>query len=319
MHNIFLLLFFFSTFGFSQTKEYENVLSTFQGYYNEGKVESIFNMMTPSMQESLTFENVNRIITSFRNHLGKLEAFQYKENEGTTEIYIATFEKGKQIIKLVLSEEGKIQGLRFLPINDLNETAKIDRNITKFQLPFKGNWLTYWGGDTKAQNYHVISNTQKHAFDFLMLGKNNKSYERSGTRNEDYFAFGKPLFAVCDATVITVIDGVPDNKPGAMNPSQSTGNTVILKTSNNEYIVYAHFENETIKVKEGDSVLKGQYLGNCGNSGNSSEPHLHLHVQDGPNLMTSIGVKCYFEALVVNNEFKTDYSPVRLDRISRPE
>ena len=104
-----------------------------------------------------------------------------------------------------------------------------------------------------------------------------------------------------------------------MNPGQPTGNTVVLKTDNNEYIFYAHFENSTIKVKEGQRVKKGQYLGNCGNSGNSTEPHLHLHMQDGPDLRADIGVKCHFEALMVNGERKEDYSPVRLDYISAPE
>ena len=93
----------------------------------------------------------------------------------------------------------------------------------------------------------------------------------------------------------------------------------MLKTENNEYIVYSHFEKETIVVKEGDTVQQGQYLGNCGNSGNSSEPHLHFSLQDGPNRISAMGAKTYFAALYVNGEFKADYSPVKGDKITKPE
>ena len=104
-----------------------------------------------------------------------------------------------------------------------------------------------------------------------------------------------------------------------MNPSQPLGNSVTLLTDNGEYIVYAHLEKGTMAVKKGEKVLKGQYLGNCGNSGNSSEAHLHLHIQDGPNLFQAAGARCFFEEVLVKGELRTDYSPVRLDYILIPE
>ena len=100
-----------------------------------------------------------------------------------------------------------------------------------------------------------------------------------------------------------------------MNPAQALGNSVTLLTDKGEYIVYAHFEKGTVKVKQGDRIQRGQLLGNCGNSGNSSEPHLHLHMQDGPNMLTAVGIKVFFDQLLVNKEIREDYSPVRLDRI----
>jgi murein DD-endopeptidase MepM/ murein hydrolase activator NlpD len=183
-------------------------------------------------------------------------------------------------------------------------------------LPFKGEWFTFWGGDNKRENYHVVNKSQKGAFDFIIYGKNGKSYQKSGTRNEDYYAFGKALFAVCDATVVRVITGIPDNRPSQMNPANALGNSVMLKTDNNEYIVYAHFMEGSIKVTEGQKVRSGQYLGDCGNSGNSSEPHLHLHIQDDANSLAATGATFYFDSLLVNGEVKTDYSPVKGDTIA---
>jgi len=266
----------------------------------------------------VNLETTVQIVKSFQNRFGEMKSFDFKESEGAMETFIAHFERGKQSMHVSLNKDGKMSGLLFKPVTD-GRPSKFDRNTTELGLPFKGKWFVVWGGDTKAQNYHVNSPAQKGAFDFLILGKSNKTYERSGTRNEDYYAFGQPLFAVCDAEVYEVITGIEDNKPGAMNPAQPLGNAVILKTANEEYIFYAHFEMGTIKVEKGQVVKKGQYLGNCGNSGNSSEPHLHLHIQDGPDIFSDVGAKCYFEKIFVNGELKSDYSPVRLDVISSPE
>jgi murein DD-endopeptidase MepM/ murein hydrolase activator NlpD len=311
-----VLLFLCTSVAFSQSATYQQALEDFKTYFNAQDDQAVFDMMDQNMQNKLGFENVSAIVKTFHSNLGSIISYNYLKTEGTTEFYEAQFENGNQIITLSLDENLRLNGLRFLPAEEKSVIAKLDRNKTGFSLPFMGEWFTVWGGDTKAQNYHVISKTQKNAFDFLIIGKNGRSYERSGTRNEDYYAFGQPLYAVCDAEVIEVITGVEDNKPGEMNPMQALGNSVTLRTSYEEYIVYAHFEKETIKVKEGQFVKKGQYLGNAGNSGNSTEAHLHFHVQDGPKHMTSVGVKCYFESLMVNGELQLDYSPIRLDRIA---
>ncbi len=303
----------------AQSDRYKIALENFKTHFNASDSDGIYAMMDAPMQQQLGIENVTAIVTSFRKNLGKLDSFIYIENIGITEVHKGIFENGIQRISLSLNSEDKLNGLRFLPPINEKAIAKIPRNITPLILPFKGTWFTMWGGDTKPQNYHVISTLQKNAFDFLILGKNNKTYQRSGTRNEDYYAFGQPIYAVCDAEVVNINTGVRDNKPGEMNPSQALGNSIMLKTNNEEYIVYAHFEEGTITLKQGDIVKQGQYLGNCGNSGNSSEPHLHLHIQDSPNIVTSVGVKCYFQDILVNTEPQTDYSPIRLDRISRIE
>src|SRR5699024_1052259 len=112
-----------------------------------------------------------------------------------------------------------------------------------------------------------------------------------------YYAFGKEIIAPCDAKVVLVVDGVKDNKPGVMNPIYLPGNTVILKTANNEYLFFAHFKQHSIVVEQDDEVKQGQLLGLCGNSGNSSEPHLHFHIQNAENMNRATGIKCYFENL----------------------
>ena len=300
--------------GQSQELNYLQQVDSFKTYFNMGDAQSIFDMMNANVQEQLGFATVQGIVQDYREAFGDIESAEFLEKGNQSEVYMLNFVRGKQKMALSLDDQDKLKGLRFMPVSE-EVTPKIERNLTRLSMPFRGEWFTVWGGDTKAQNYHVISNAQRRAFDFLVLGSNNKTYQRSGTRNEDYWAFGKPIFAVCDGLAVEVITGVEDNKPGAMNPAQALGNSVTLLTDKGEYIVYAHFEKGTVKVKQGDRIQRGQLLGNCGNSGNSSEPHLHLHMQDGPNMLTAVGIKVFFDQLMVNKEIRENYSPVRLDRI----
>ena len=100
-----------------------------------------------------------------------------------------------------------------------------------------------------------------------------------------------------------------------MNSTDITGNMFIIKTKNNEYHNFCHFKNGTLKEKEWDRVMQGQLLGLCGNSGHSSEPHLHFHIQNTKDINSGTGIKCYFEKLKVNGKLKEDYSPLQNDKI----
>jgi murein DD-endopeptidase MepM/ murein hydrolase activator NlpD len=307
-----------SSISISQTGQYEPIMITFQKNFNDNNGQAVFDMMNPVMQHSISLKQITSIIDTYYTNFGKMVSFEFTKREDVVEVFLCRFERGEHNILIVADTEEKLSGLLFKPYED-GKGGKLERNMTQMQLPFKGEWFTFWGGDTKRQNYHVAYKPQQGAFDFIVLDKDDKSYERSGTRNEDYYAFGKPIYAVCDALVYKVITGVEDNRPTIMNPAQTLGNSVVLFTENEEYIFYAHFQKGSIKVKKGDLVKKGQYLGNCGNSGNSSEAHLHLHIQDGPNVMADTGARCFFEELIVNGELLKDYSPVKGDRISMPE
>ncbi len=126
----------------------------------------------------------------------------------------------------------------------------LKRNTSKLILPFKDEWTVFWGGDTKEQNYHVAYKSQKNAFDLVITDTEGKSYKTDGKNNEDYYAFGKELLAPASGEVVLVVDGIKDNKPGVLNPNYVPGNTVILKTINDEYLFFAHFKQHSIIVKQ---------------------------------------------------------------------
>ena len=89
-------------------------------------------------------------------------------------------------------------------------------------------------------------------------------------------------------------DEIEDNAPGVMNPRRPLGNHVILDHRNGEFSVLAHLHQGSLTVKTGDRVKAGQVLGTCGNSGNSSEPHLHYHLQNSPEFKTGAGLPAQF-------------------------
>ncbi|WP_408990779.1 M23 family metallopeptidase [Streptomyces sp. 1268] len=127
-------------------------------------------------------------------------------------------------------------------------------------------------------------------------------------RNHAFPAFGAPLLAVADATVVTASDGQRDhlsrnsllgliylmliegNIRSIAGAHRVIGNHVILDLGDGTYAVYAHARRGSLRVKAGDAVRAGQPIGSVGNSGNSSEPHLHVHLMDSPDLDDARGV-----------------------------
>ncbi len=89
-------------------------------------------------------------------------------------------------------------------------------------------------------------------------------------------------------------DGHDDNVPGKMDPGHPLGNHVILDHGNGEYSFLAHLQKGSVAVEVGDEVEVGTFLGLCGNSGNTSEPHIHYHLQDTPTFGKGRGMPAQF-------------------------
>ncbi len=286
----------------------------FRKFYNDAQYERIYALFSPEAKAALPADKTNAFLTQLNGRYGKIVAMAYTSLQSNFYGYSTTFEKGRVLLNFAVDGNQQITGLFAKPIEDA-VAPKLARNLTPMRLPFNGEWAVFWGGDTQEQNYHVTVPFQKNAFDIIITDASGKSYRTDGKRNTDYYAFGQPLFAPCDGEVVMAVDGIKDNEPGKTNPIFATGNSILIKTRNNEYVLLAHLRHGSMKVKEGDVVKAGQPLGLCGNSGNSSEPHLHFHLQDGEAFTTSQGVKCYFDQLMVNGAAKADYSPVKGEKV----
>lgn len=314
LYTFFLLLAMACVSAQTEQPGYKAMADKFESLYNAGKYDSIFALFSPEMKSALPREKTVEFFTTLNADAGKIKARQFVKYNSSYAVYKTNFETGLFAVKISVDGNSKINGLLIEPFTDERLPA-MKRNTSKLILPFKGEWTVVWGGDTKALNYHVENRAQKHAFDIVITDDRGKSYKTNGKTNEDYYAFGKELYAPCDGEVVLAVDGIKDNVPGTLNPIYVPGNTVIIKTASNEYLFFAHFKQHSIKVAQGQKVKQGQLLGLCGNSGNSSEPHLHFHIQNAEDMNVATGVKCYFDKVITGGQVKTGYSPIKGDKI----
>ena len=98
---------------------------------------------------------------------------------------------------------------------------------------------------------------------------------------EDYGCYGTTVVAPVSGRVHHATDGAPDHTPGQLSADleNATGNSVVLRLETGTYLLIAHLKPGSVRVETGDDVAEGDPLGACGNSGNTSEPHIHIHHQ----------------------------------------
>lgn len=313
---VFLLLLISCTLqGQSENEASKNLASQFEKFYNSDNFQNIFELFDENMKANLPLDKTKAFLGGLKTQAGKIKSRTFLDYvRGTFASYKTTFENGIFALNISVDQSDRINGLYIEPYNE-KKSKVLKRSKTQLMLPFNGEWFVFWGGDTKDLNYHVENKAQQGAFDFVIHGKNNKSFKTDGLENEDYFAFGKEIKSPCNATVVQSVDGIPDNTPGEMNPIYVPGNTVILKTKHEEYLFFAHLKKDSIVVEEGQEVEQGELLGLCGNSGNSSEPHLHFHIQNQKAMHEATGIKSFFENILVNGKQKNDYSPIKGERV----
>lgn len=295
---------------------YRLFVTNFIEEYNRREFRKIADSTSDLYKKSVPVSSMEDFLKEVYGITQKITGsrFKYFDKKGSA-VYLFKGEKNWMYFIMTLNPRNKID--RFVVTDpNYNEELPVVMSKTRMRLPFDTTWYTFWGGDTEEQNYHVTSKAQRNAYDFVIRNEQNKSFKTNGKSNEDYYCFGKPIYAPCDGTVINSIDTVHDNNPGDMNPARLTGNSLLIQTRAKEYILLAHFKQYGVLVKTGQKIKKGQLIGYCGNSGNSSEPHLHMHVMDGPSLRQASGIKCTFEKMLVNGQLKKAYSPVRGERVA---
>ncbi|MCC7125190.1 MAG: M23 family metallopeptidase [Acidobacteria bacterium] len=154
------------------------------------------------------------------------------------------------------------------------------------QLPFDGRWFVMQGGDTPNVNHHVTIAAQAFGIDFVRVGGVGGRQLSDGTPAsvEDFYSWGQPVLSPAGGTVVGVVNDQPDNVLGKKDTARPAGNHVVIDLGNGRYAFLAHMQRGSVPVKAGDTIRPGQRLGLCGNSGNSDYPHIHLHVQNTPEL-----------------------------------
>ncbi|HLJ13478.1 MAG TPA: M23 family metallopeptidase [Bryobacteraceae bacterium] len=149
---------------------------------------------------------------------------------------------------------------------------------------------------------------ERFAIDWLQLDKNGQSYTGDRLDNKSYRCYGNELFAVADGVVVAMKDGIPENVPGATSRAVPItletvgGNHIMVDIGGGNFAFYAHAQPGKIRVRLGDRVKEGQVLGLLGNSGNSTEPHLHFHICDANSPLGSEGLPYRLTAFDVQGQ-----------------
>ena len=238
--------------------------------------------------------------------LGARQADRAVQLNPSRRAYRAVVEWGDETVAItaVFDDAGRIADLGVVPQGTLAPDPAADyASQVVFRLPFDGLWFVLWGGDAELQNYHVVARDQRHALD-LTIWRDGGTHRSDGTANEDYWAYGQQVLAPAAGTVVTVADGLADNAPqvetDAANPA---GNHVVIRVADGEYVLIAHMQPGSLMVTEGDSVVAGQPIGLVGNSGNTSEPHIHIHLHDRPTFDPgATGLPLVFNSYVANGQ-----------------
>jgi murein DD-endopeptidase MepM/ murein hydrolase activator NlpD len=265
-----------------------------------GELDPLWAQFGETMKKGLSKEQ----LAAFRQQVGDQAGTEESvieetvSRQGELAIYARTARFSKVpmpvVVQWAFDGKGQIGGFVIKPQPQEAASRFLDyQTKTALRLPFDGEWNVFWGGRTVAENYHAVTRDQRFAYDILIF-KDGTSHSGDGKTLEQYYAFGLPVVAPGGGTVVEAVDGIADSAPGTMNREQPAGNHVILDHGNGEFSLLAHLKNGSLKVKKGDAVKAGDPLGLCGNSGNTSEPHLHYHLQNGAELFKADGLPAQF-------------------------
>lgn len=184
---------------------------------------------------------------------------------------------------------------------------------TALHLPVSGAWTVLWGGRSFEDNRHAAVPDMRYALDLWMVERGS-TFTGDGTRNEQYHCWGKPVLAPASGEVVAVVDGVADNEPNRIHSFESLyGNVVVIRHGPSEYSLLAHLMRDSVVVQPGQRVSAFDPIGRTGNSGLSTEPHVHFHLMDGADWRSAHGLPLVLRDFVRNGQAEGRGEPRRGD------
>ena len=188
-----------------------------------------------------------------------------------------------------------------------------------YRAPVDGRWYVNASGDASLHHRWVVSS--EYALDVIRVNADMRSFTGDGTRLSDYITYGQPILAAADGVVVATHNDDDDSEAMLRQPSEAfdaymervaqtqqtiimksgfqgaAGNHVLIRHANGEHSLYAHLKKGSVRVEVGQSVGAGVQIAEAGSSGNSTEPHLHFQLIDGPDLNRARGLPVTFSDL----------------------
>ena len=241
-------------------------------------------------------------------HMAPAEALllihQYLTVQGTPDTVL--------IIAEALGEDGSISSA------EMKIDVKIAPKTSEFIFPLEGDWFIAAGPDARGHHRWIVAS--EFALDIVKLGENGATFRGSMDRSENYLAYGASVRAVAAGEVISVRSDIPEDETLLRQPGETleayesrsadvqiqlltagesgvAGNHVVIRHDDGQYSQYAHLRPGSVRVEIGDQVAQGDEIAELGNSGNSSEPHLHFQMTNGPDVLYSRGIPVTFKGV----------------------
>ena len=263
----------------------------FGQFFLYGEPELLYSQTITDFKELVTIEQFKDLVQSFNQNVKSYKLIK-TTSIGSLIQYVWLDNRKEKAICVVFDSTNAIHRLLLKPYITFPKSDKrFSKN--KYTMPIHAEWFVFWGGTNEFLNYHYAYESQRYAYDLVVM-QGHQTYKENTIRNENYYAFNQEVVAPADGKVIKVVNHIADNVPGEVEESQPVGNYIILEHANNEYSLLAHFKQYSIVKKEGDIVSQGQIVGYCGNSGNSSEPHIHFQVMNSPDYMNCQSIRIRF-------------------------
>lgn len=199
-----------------------------------------------------------------------------------------------------------------------------------YVFPVVGVWYNAAGAGLRT--HHRWVSNEEFALDLAIIGSGGRSRRGEADLPSDFFAYGEDVLAIADGDVVRVEGGMPETlgmfpregesaedfeariaemQMGFLRQSiyAALGNHVTLRHANGEFSHYVHLAENSVSLAVGDRVSQGQVIGKVGHSGNSTEPHLHFQLTDGPDPLYSRGLPIVFTNATELFDRVADVSP----------
>lgn len=291
-----------------------------------GRSAAAWTQSASSLRASVVSESgLLSLINSTRNSLGAevrvITEAMVERNGGT--VYrrvsaVTNWARGMEL-ELAFDLKGALVAMTTRPASkDAPTISALHKTRADLRLPFDGAWFVLWGGRKYDDNRHTPVPDMRYAMDVFIV-KGPGTFLRDGTKNDDYYAWSQPVLAPADGVVVAVVNNSPDNAPNQPRPGVLYGNSVVIDHGSGEFSLLGHLQLGSVSVKPGQQVVAGQQLARCGNSGMSTEPHLHYQLMDAADWTKAHGLPAQFQGFLANGRHVERGEPLRAQVISHAD
>ncbi|OFL48644.1 hypothetical protein HMPREF2767_07695 [Nosocomiicoccus sp. HMSC067E10] len=253
---------------------------TFVEYFNSEKFKEIYDTAFEPFKQNTEESRFVESLQIFHREAGDLHQKYHNKLTMNFNRYFYVNDDETHSLTAAFTDDNEIIGIELY----LNEKYDTDDVWTKneYALPLEEAVVSAGGTDV-FHNYHYRTENQRYAYDLTNMVE---LYHHNGDPGDlnSYFVFGSDVLAPLDGVVVDVKRDVKDNQIGIVNQDEPSGNYVIIEHENGEYSLLAHLKKDSVQVDVGDSVVTGELVGQVGNSGATTLPHLHFQVMSDKEL-----------------------------------